>query len=559
MKTLLYGGQVVNVFTDQLETANVLIEDDLVIGVGEYTEADADQRIDVTGKVICPGFIDGHIHIESTMLTPAELARTCVPHGTTAIVADPHEIANVAGVDGIRYMLEASEGLPMTVYVMLPSCVPATPFDESGAVLTAGDLRPLYDHPRVLGLAEMMNFPGVLAGAPDVLEKLNDARKFNKNIDGHAPLLSGKALDQYISCGVKTEHEGTSAEEGRERIRKGQWLMIRQGTAAKNLKAMLPLMEEPWNRRCLFVTDDRHPADLLNEGQIDHIIRLSIAAGKPALTAIRMATLQAAQCFGLKDLGAVAPGYKADLLILDDLKDLAINKVFKSGILVSENGKTLDFEESQVNEELEQTVRKSFHLDELKATDFDIPVIEGKNCRVIKVIPGQLLTEEWMTEVDGIDLDRDILKLAVIERHNHTGHKGLGYLHGTGLKQGAIAASVSHDSHNLIVLGTNEADMAFAGNRLREIGGGSVVVLNGEVLAEMRLPIAGLMSDREAGAVAAENEALRKAVHEHLGTAEGIEPFMNLNFVSLAVIPHLKMTTHGLVDVDKFQLVPLYE
>ncbi|MBR2002169.1 MAG: adenine deaminase, partial [Firmicutes bacterium] len=462
MKTLLYGGQVVNVFTDQLETANVLIEDDRVIGVGEYTEADADQRIDVTGKVICPGFIDGHIHIESTMLTPAELARTCVPHGTTAIVADPHEIANVAGVDGIRYMLEASEGLPMTVYVMLPSCVPATPFDESGAVLTAGDLRPLYDHPRVLGLAEMMNFPGVLAGAPDVLEKLNDASKFNKNIDGHAPLLSGKALDQYISYGVKTEHEGTSEEEGRERIRKGQWLMIRQGTAAKNLKAMLPLMEEPWNRRCLFVTDDRHPADLLNEGQIDHIIRLSIAAGKPALTAIRMATLQAAQCIGLKDLGAVAPGYKADLLVLDNLEDLAINQVFKGGVLVSQNGKTLDFEEPRVNEALEQTVRKSFHLDELKETDFDIPVREGKICRVIKVIPGQLLTEEWMTEVDGIDLDRDILKLAVIERHKNTGHMGLGYVHGTGLKQGAIAASVSHDSHNLIVLGTNEEDMAVA-------------------------------------------------------------------------------------------------
>ncbi|MBQ4505035.1 MAG: adenine deaminase, partial [Firmicutes bacterium] len=406
---------------------------------------------------------------------------------------------------------------------------------------------------------EMMNFPGVLAGASDVLEKLDDARKFNKNIDGHAPMLSGKALDRYLSYGVRTEHEATTEEEGRERIRKGQWLMIRQGTAAKNLEELLPLLEEPWNRRCTFVTDDRHPADLLREGQIDNIIRLAIRAGKPALTAIRMATLQAAQCFGLKDLGAVAPGYKADLLILDDLKDLAINKVFKSGILVSENGKTLDFEEPRVNEELEQTVRKSFHLDELKETDFDIPVREGKICRVIKVIPGQLLTEEWMTEVDGIDLDRDILKLAVIERHNHTGHKGLGYLHGTGLKQGAIAASVSHDSHNLIVLGTNEADMAFAGNRLREIGGGSVVVVNSEVLAEMRLPIAGLMSDREAGAVAAENEALRQAVHEHLGTAEGIEPFMNLNFVSLAVIPHLKMTTHGLVDVDKFQLVPLYE
>ncbi|MBQ6684830.1 MAG: adenine deaminase [Firmicutes bacterium] len=559
MKTLLYGGQVVNVFTDQLEAANVLIEDDRVIGVGEYTEADADQRIDVTGKVICPGFIDGHIHIESTMLTPAELARTCVPHGTTAIVADPHEIANVAGVDGIRYMLEASEGLPMTVYVMLPSCVPATPFDESGAVLTAGDLRPLYDHPRVLGLAEMMNFPGVLAGAPDVLEKLNDASKFNKNIDGHAPMLSGKALERYLSYGVRTEHEATTEEEGRERIRKGQWLMIRQGTAAKNLEELLPLLEEPWNRRCTFVTDDRHPADLLREGQIDNIIRLAIRAGKPALTAIRMATFQAAQCHGLRDLGAVAPGYKADLLVLDDLEDLAINQVFKGGVLVSQNGKTLGFEEPQVNEELEQTVRKSFHLDELKETDFDIPVREGKICRVIKVIPGQLLTEEWMTEVDGIDLDRDILKLAVIERHNHTGHKGLGYLHGTGLKQGAIAASVSHDSHNLIVLGTNEADMAFAGNRLREIGGGSVVVVNSEVLAEMRLPIAGLMSDREAGAVAAENEALRQAVHEHLGTAEGIEPFMNLNFVSLAVIPHLKMTTHGLVDVDKFQLVPLYE
>ena len=349
MKKLLYGGTVINVFTDETEKANVLIEDGKIIGVGQYTPDEADVVEDVTGKYICPGFIDGHIHIESTMLTPTELAKLCLPHGTTAIVADPHEIANVCGVKGIEYMLEASQGIPMNVYFMLPSCVPATPFDESGAELYAEDIKPLYTTPRVVGLAEMMNYPGVIFGDESVWAKISDAVKQGKTVDGHAPFLSGNDLDRYVSAGISSDHECSDINEALEKIRKGQKVMIRQGTAARNLVDLLPLFEEPYNRRCLLVTDDRHPADLMNEGHIDNIIRLAVKNGKSPITAIRMASLQAAEHFGIRYVGAVAPGYRADLLILNELDTVDIEDVYSSGEKVVSHNETVDFSCPQIS------------------------------------------------------------------------------------------------------------------------------------------------------------------------------------------------------------------
>ena len=561
MKTLLKNGFVVNVFTDEIEKTNVLIEDDRIIGIGAYTEDEADITEDVTGKYICPGFIDGHIHIESTMLTPPEFAKAVLLHGTTAVMADPHEIANVAGTNGIHYMLKASKKLPLDVYIMLPSCVPASPFDESGAVLEAEDLFAFYADPKVLGLGEVMNFPGVLAGDFDVMCKIEDARAYGKAVSGHAPMLNKKELDRYIAAGIGDDHECTTLDEALERIRKGQMVMIRQGTAARNLHALLPLFDAPYNRRCMLVTDDRHPADLLSEGHIDHIIRLAAASGKSPVTAIRMASLQAASYFGLRDVGAVAPGYRADLLVLDDLKSVKVRDVYKNGRCIVKNGELTDAGSFTVPQAITDTVRGSFHIKELTAEDFFIEP-QGGSCRVIRLIPNELLTDEWVTTLDfsknnGVDIARDIVKLAVLERHNNTGHKGLGYIAGVGLKNGAIASSVSHDSHNLIVIGTNDADMAAAANRIRELGGGNVVVSDGKVLAEMPLPVGGLMSELTAAEAAAQNEAVRAAVHR-IGAPGDIEPFMNMAFISLPVIPALKMTTNGLIDVIRHEPVSLF-
>lgn len=565
MKLLLKNAQVVNVFTDRLEEANVLIDDEKIIGVGEYNDTDADTVRDLSGKIICPGFIDGHIHIESTMLTPAELAKASLPCGTTAIIADPHEIANVCGISGITYMLEASENLPLSVYIMLPSCVPSTPFDETGAVLEAEDLRDLYKHPRVLGLGEMMNYPGVLTGDFQVMQKISEAHNLGKLVNGHAPLLSGKELDKYISAGIGDDHECSTAEEAMERISKGQHVMIRQGTAAKNIEALLPLFNEPWSKRCMLVTDDRHPADLISEGHIDNIIRQAVKGGKSPLAAIRMATLQTAEYFGISNVGAVAPGYRADLLVLDQLDTVQVCDVYCEGRLAVSAGKVLDFKIPDVRSDIKKMVRNSFYMEELTEDDFyiDVPAdASAKRCRIIKIRPGQLITDQWITEIDfdrmnGIDTQRDILKLAVIERHLNTGHKGLGFISGIGLKKGAIASSVSHDSHNLIVIGTNHADMTIAANRIRTLGGGNVVVYEGEIVAEMPLPLAGLMSDLPAEEVARQNEKVREAVHT-LGASDEIEPFMNMAFLSLPVIPDIKMTTLGLVDVNSQKLLPLF-
>lgn len=562
MKTLLKNGNVLNVFTDTIEKLDVLIEDKKIIGLDYYSDSDADEVIDLDGKFVCPGFIDGHIHIESTMLTPSNLAKICLKHGTTSIIADPHEIANVSGLNGINYMLQASKGLPMNVYLMASSCVPSTSFDEAGAILRSQNLLSIYDNKRILGLAEMMNYPGVLSEDADVLKKIEDSIEAGKVVDGHAPLLSGKDLDKYISKGVSSEHECTSWEEGLERIRKGQWLMIREGTAAKNLEALLPAFDEPYNKRCLLVTDDKHPADLINEGHIDSIIKKAAKLGKSTAVAIRMASLQAAQRFELSYRGAIAPGYVADIIIADNIDNLNIIDVYRDGKKVVENGEVLPFAEPVVEQTILDKVCKSFNLAELSAEDFAVLAGGPANARIIKVIPGQIITDQVIESIDlntnsGIDVDRDILKLAVIERHHNTGHIGLGFIKGLGLKGGAIASSVSHDSHNLIVVGTNDKDMAIAANEVKNNCGGNVVVKDGKVVSMMPLPVGGLMSDKDVYETAKLNKEIRDAAAS-LGANEGIEAFMNMAFVSLPVIPHLKMTTTGLVDVDEFKKVSLF-
>lgn len=561
MKTLLFGGTVVNVFTDELEQTNVLIEDDKIIGIGNYSESDADEVIDVSGKYICPGFIDGHIHIESTMMLPYEFAKSAILHGTSAVVSDPHEIANVCGSAGIDFMLEASEGLPLDVYVMVPSCVPATSFDESGAELSAADIEPFYNHRRVLGLAEMMNYVGVISEDEGVMSKISSANTKGKIINGHAPLLSGAELDKYISAGIRDDHECSSETEARERIRKGQRVMIRNGTAARNLAGLISLFDEPWNHRCLLVTDDKHAADLISNGHIDDIIRTAAKLGKNPVVGIRMATLQAAEAFGLKNEGAVAPGYFANLVVLNSLDEVSVSDVYHLGHRVVNNGKLTEFNEPTVSSELKNRVLHSFNFDTVTEKDFHIDVCGVHKCRVIDLIKHQLITEEAILDVNfdkdnGIDTEKDILKIAVIERHKNTGHIGLGFIRGIGLKEGAIAASVSHDSHNLIVIGTDEAEMAFAANRIKELGGGLVAVKNRQVIAEMPLPYAGLMTDANVFEVAKQNDSVRKSVHS-LGVPEDIEPFMTMAFVSLPVIPKLKMTTFGLFSSDKWNIVSL--
>lgn len=560
MTKLLKGGKVVNVFTGEIEETNVLIDKKKIIGVGDYYE-EADEIIDVSGKYICPGFIDGHIHIESTMLLPQEMANICIPHGTCAVVADPHEIANVCGILGVMYMIEASEGLPLRYYFALPSCVPATSFDETGGILRERELELLYNNDRVTGLAEMMNYPGVIYRDPDVLSKLHQARAHKKIINGHAPLLSGAGLDAYLAQGITDDHECGSFDEALEKLRKGQWIMIRQGTSARNLEALIDLFDEPYCRRCLLATDDKHPFDLIENGHIDSIIREAAAMGKSVITGIRMATIQAAEYYGMRYTGAVAPGYFANLLVLNDLESVDICDVYHGGKLVCKDKKMVETFTPHIDPVIAKPVLHSFFMDTLTKEDLYIKPL-GSKCRVIKANDGSLITDELIEELDfnknnGIDTQRDIIKLAVCERHMRTGHIGLGFISGLGIKEGAIASTVSHDSHNLIIAGADEEDMALAGNTAVNMGGGLVVVKNGKVLAALPLPIAGLMSDKDAASVADENRKVREAAAS-LGGAKGIEPFMHTAFLSLSVIPNLKMTTHGLVDVNRQELVELF-
>ncbi|MHB1390538.1 MAG: adenine deaminase [Thermoleophilia bacterium] len=551
---VLRNARVVDVLAGDIVTTDVAVHAGVVAGLGSY---EGETVIDLEGRYLCPGFIDAHLHIESTMLTPPEFARAVVPHGTTAVVCDPHEIANVLGIEGINYMLRASAGLPVTVYVMLPSCVPATDMETSGAQLTSRDLSLLLNQNRVLGIAEMMNYPGVLAGDPQVLDKIRIAD--GRRVDGHAPGLTGKDLCAYIDAGIHSDHECVTAAEAREKLGLGMYIMAREGSTARNLEAIAGIITSENSRRFMHCTDDRHPGDLLGDGHIDHNIRRAIRAGVAPLIAIQMATINPAAYFGLTDTGAVAPGFRADFAVLDDLEKVTVSKVFKAGKVVAQDGEAAVFEAEAPGRIIRSTVnirKAGVESLKIKAT--------GQRLKVIGVIPDQIITEKLVL---GATLDdagfavadpqRDLLKIAVFERHLASGNVGLGFVQGMGLKQGAIANSVAHDSHNVIVTGVSDDDMWAAVQQVIRMQGGAAVVAGGEVLASLPLPVAGLMSDRPAVEVAAGSQALIEAARG-LGCPLA-DPLITLSFLALPVIPELKLTDRGLVDVERFELVGLWE
>ena len=581
---VLKGGTIVNVFTERTEIGDIAIEDGCIAGIGEY---DGLVNVDMTGRYICPGFIDGHIHIESSMVSPPEFEKAVLPHGTTTVITDPHEIGNVAGCQGVDYMLKATEGLSLDAFFVMPSCVPSTELDESGAVLGPEDIKPYYENPRVLGLAEVMNSVGVVAGQEDLMGKLTEAGRRGKVIDGHAPFLRGNELNAYVCSGVWSDHECSDAGEALEKLGRGQWIMIREGTAARNLEALMPLFEAPYYERCMLVTDDKHPGDLISMGHIDYIIRRAVSLGADPIRAIKMGTFNAARYFGLKDRGAVMPGLRADLAVLEDLKDIRVAAVYKDGVLTAKEGVCLGAgKEKKRNyaageeprsagrentESAEKTaggletafprVFDSFHMDEVALEDL---VLEPKGAmeRVIQFKPHELLTEErlvpWQNTpglAPGVSLEQDIVKAAVFERHLHTGHKGLGFVGGYGLKKGAVATSVAHDSHNLIVVGTNDRDMVLAANAVRKNRGGLAVAAEGQVLGELALPIGGVMSRLSVEEVEQQLQAL-KVLTRQLGISSDIDAFMTLAFVSLPVIPKLRINTYGVIDVDRQKQVP---
>jgi adenine deaminase len=557
--TVIKNGKIIDVFNGEFMEGDIAIVDGYIAGIGQYQGMNV---IDAQGCYVSPAFIDGHVHIESSMVTAAEFAKVLLIHGVTTVIADPHEIANVLGAAGIQYMLDSSENLPFDFYFMLPSCVPATEFENAGAHLFAKDLKPFYQHPRVLGLAEVMNFPAVLNGEEDMLSKISDAKKAGKKIDGHAAGLAAQDLNVYMAAGIRTDHESTTAREAKERLRKGMYLMIREGTVAKNLLELISVVNERNSRRCLFVTDDKHLDDLLHDGSIDYNVRLAIAAGISPITAIQMATINVAECFGLDNKGAIAPGYKADFLLLDDLEKVRISAVFKDGKAVVENQKLVMEITSPVlpNEMASITSTVRFH--ELTANHFDI-VLPSASANIIEIIPNSLVTKHVIEEVV-IDqcgkfhpaTSADQLKLAVIERHQLTGNIGLGIVKGLGLKSGAIATTIAHDSHNLIVAGTNDQDMLAAANAIKDIQGGMVVVNHGKVVSSLELSIAGLMTDLPYQAVYSRLMDLNRALDE-LGASSLFNPFLTLSFLSLPVIPELKLTDKGLFQVSKFKHISI--
>ena len=549
---LLKNGRLVNVLSGEVHPARVAIVDGRVAGWGgDYR---ARRVVDLAGRYICPGFIDAHVHLESSMVQPAEFARAVLPHGTVAVVCDPHEIANVLGMDGVRYILHASAGLPLTVYVMAPSCVPATDMETAGAALDAADIVQLLGYDRVLGLAEMMNYPGVLFRVPSVLAKIEAAA--GRPVDGHAPGLSGQDLNAYLAAGIGSDHECTDVDEAREKLRRGMHIFIREGTTARNLHSLLPLVTPVNARFCHFCTDDRHPDTLLTEGHVDDIVRQAIAKGLDPVLAIQMASINTALYFGLRQVGAVAPGYRADLLVLDDLRGVQVAQVYAAGQLVAEGGRCL----LSAAELPQVPTQPTVHVD-AAALDLTIPAGQGP-ARVIGVVPGQVVTEDLRLEpaIAGgqvvADPGRDLAKIAVVERHRGTGNIGLGLVKGIGLSRGAIASSVAHDSHNVVVVGTSDADMRAAVAAVAEMGGGQVAVIARQVQAACPLPIAGLMSDQPLEKVRDQAAALTNAAQQMGSTLP--DPFMTLSFLALPVIPALKLTDKGLVDVIKFQLVPLF-
>ena len=538
---VLKNATYVNVFSNSLCTADIAVAEGLIVGMGEYS---GNEEVDMTGKIVLPGFLDAHIHLESSLVSPKEFVKAVLPHGTTTVVTDPHEIANVMGADGIEYMLQATEGLPVDVRFMLPSCVPATPLDESGAVLDYRAIDSFYDHPRVQGLAEMMNFVGIIAGDDQPVEKIVAAQAHHKKIDGHAPDLVGNDLNAYVAAGVYSDHECHDLNDAIAKLERGQFIMIREGTAAQNLDALFPLLCDKYSERCMFCSDDKHPSDLLEKGHIDYMVKKAIALGADPITAVKVACHNAARYFLLNNRGAIAPGYLADFVVIDNFQDFTIEKVYKRGELMVENGVVKDFPAPPIESYLEDRARNTFHVEALTAEHFS----EHRPRGIIGMVDGEITTVDAGYS-DRIDVEYDVLKIAVVERHKNTHHIGIGFLQGYGLKSGAVATSVSHDSHNIIVVGTNEADMAAAANRVVELGGGIVVWDGGVPKAEVPLAIAGIMSDEPLVTVNAKLEAAKAAAHD-LGVNPGIDPFMTLSFMALPVIPTLRITTRGVFDVS---------
>jgi adenine deaminase len=537
---VLKNATYVNVFSNELCHGDIAVAEGLIVGMGEYH---GKVEVDVSGKLVLPGFIDAHIHLESSLVSPTEFAKAVLPHGTTTVITDPHEIANVMGTDGIEYMLQATEDLPVDVRFMLPSCVPATPLDESGANLDYRAIDSFYDHPRVQGLAEMMNYVGVVNGDGQVVEKIVASQAHHKKIDGHAPGLSGKELNAYIAAGVYSDHECSDMEDAMNKLRLGQYIMIREGTAARNLEALMPLLTSQYVDRCMFCTDDKHPNDLLEKGHIDYIVKKAISLGADPIVAVKAACHNAARYFLLNNRGAIAPGYLGDFVIIDDFQHFEIEMVYKRGVLIYD-GQLRDFPAPEIDPYLVKRAHDTFHVAHLTAEDFS----DGRPHAVIGMIPGEIVTQD-AGYADHADPEQDILKIAVIERHKNTHHIGLGYIKGYGLKRGAVATSISHDSHNIIVVGATDEDMAAAANRIVENRGGITVMENGQVLGEVTLSIAGIMSDDSLVMV---NSALEDAKDEAfgLGVSRGIDPFMTLSFMALPVIPSLRITTRGVFDVS---------
>ena len=530
---------VVNVFSEEIITADVAVAGGVIAGVGSYRGR---TELDCTDKFLCPGFIDAHIHIESSLAAPFEFARAATRSGTTTIVADPHEIVNVCGAQAVQYLLDATENLPLNVYLMLPSSVPATPFETNGADFTAADMAPFMAHPRVLGLGEVMCYPDVLAARQTVLEKLALAADAGKRADGHAPGLSGNDLNAYVAAGVYSDHECSDMGDALAKLERGQYIMIREGTAARNLDALLPLLTPQYYTYCMFCTDDKHPNDLLEKGHIDYIIKKAIAAGVDPIIAVKCASHHAARYFLLNNRGAIAPGFLADFVIIDNFRDFNILEVYKKGKLMFDGKEVAPFEAPEIDPHLIKRSHETFHVAHLTADDFT----ETRPRAVLGMVPGEIVTTD-AGYADKIDLENDILKIAVIERHKNTHHIGIGYIKGYGLKSGAVATSISHDSHNIIVVGTNEEDIAAAANRVVELGGGIVVLDHGEVLGEVRLQIAGIMSEEPLVDVNRELENAKEKAFA-LGVSRGVDPFMTLSFMALPVIPTLRLTTRGVFD-----------
>lgn len=542
---VLKNAKYLNVFSNEFLCGDIAVANGLIAGVGKY---DGKTEIDVSGKLVLPGFIDAHIHLESSMVTPAEFAKAVVAHGTTTVITDPHEITNVMGIDGVEYMIQASQNLPIDVHFMMPSCVPATEIDESGAELDCKDIDLYLDNKKVLGLAEMMNYVGVINGDKNVISKIVTSQAHHKKIDGHAPELSGNDLNAYIAAGVYSDHECSTFENALEKLRKGQFIMIREGTAAHNLKALMPLLTQQYYSRCMFATDDKHPSDLLYGGHIDYIVKQALKNGADPIVALKTATHHAARYFLLNNKGAIASGYLADIVVVDNLEDFNVETVFKRGKLVFD-GEVKDFSAPTVDEKLAEECFDTFHLDSVTPSSFKV---DGK-LGLIGLVGGELLTRNLGT-ADKIDVENDILKIACIERHKGTNHIGVGYVKGYSLKSGAVATSVAHDSHNIIAVGCNDDDIAVAVNAIKDSKGGIAVVENGKIKALLELPIAGLMSDEPLTTVNEKLENAKLSAYE-LGADKSIDPFMTLSFLSLPVIPSLRITTKGVFDAENWKML----